>query len=187
MNAVTLGAAETLDAGELGQQADVALEPVRRALRDAAEEEASRVLADSRRQAAVMAQNAAAQAARIADDAAAQGEADALSDARSRTSRARRAAREAVLAAQEGVRSEFLRELQKAARAARNDPRYPALLARLGRLAVETLGPGAALSESPDGGILAQAGARRMDLSLPSLAIARVDEAPEEVARLWQE
>jgi hypothetical protein len=41
------------------------------------------------------------------------------------------------------------------------------------------------VQESPDGGVVAVAGSRRLDLSLPVLAEREVDRLGSEVERLW--
>jgi cell division septum initiation protein DivIVA len=171
----------------LTDQADLALRPLRQALFHAAEREAERIRENARREAALIAAEANAEAGRISRDAATRGEADAIADARTNSSQARRTAREKVLTAQESLRLELLGELRTAAVAAQADSRYPALLERLHRRAVAVLGPDAELSESPGGGLIGVAGTRRLDLSLPALALRRAEEMPEEVSGLWKE
>ena len=171
----------------LNSAAEAALGPLREALRRSAEGMADQIVADARRRAASLRAEAEAEARRITDGAAAQGEADARADARSRSSRTRRAARERVLAAQEELRLELLRQLRDGAAAARHDPRYGLLLAKLAAKARESLGADAVLTESPEGGIAAVAGTRRLDLSLPALALREAERTPEEVSQLWLE
>ncbi|WP_334172019.1 V-type ATP synthase subunit E family protein [Sinomonas sp.] len=169
----------------LSGPAEAALAPLRDALASGAGRRAEQILEDARRRAASLRADADAEARRIAGEATAQGQADARADARSRSSRSRRAARERVLAAQEAVRLELVRRLRVAAAESRKDPRYEVLLERLTAQAHELLGPEAELRESPEGGVVAVAGTRRLDLSLPTLALREAARTPEEVSRLW--
>jgi hypothetical protein len=64
------------------------------------------------------------------------------------------------------------------------DPRYPELVARLTGLCRQLLGPDALVSESLEGGVFAEAGPRRLDLSLPVLAEMTLDAMPA-ARELW--
>jgi hypothetical protein len=80
---------------------------------------------------------------------------------------------------------ELRRASRDAARALRDSSDYPEILRRLTERAVAAMGPEAAMQESPDGGVVAVAGSRRLDLSLPVLAEREVDRLGSEVERLW--
>jgi vacuolar-type H+-ATPase subunit E/Vma4 len=47
------------------------------------------------------------------------------------------------------------------------------------------LGPEATVAESPEGGVIAEAGSRRLDLSLPVLAARTLESMTQEVRELW--
>ncbi|HMA47857.1 MAG TPA: hypothetical protein VKP11_11800, partial [Frankiaceae bacterium] len=66
-------------------------------------------------------------------------------------------------------------------------PAYPRMAAALAARAVAALGDGARLDLDPAGrpGVVAEAGGRRVDLTLAALADAVVDELAGEVERLW--
>ena len=49
------------------------------------------------------------------------------------------------------------------------------------------LGPDAILTEAPEGGLVAESGSRRLDLTLPTLADAALEAAADQVAGLWGE
>lgn len=155
----------------LPPDADAALTPLRDAL-----------LADARARAAEIARAAADQARAILDDAereaaairaaaVAAGQAAARAEAAERSARVRRQARGEVLAARNAVWLETRQAVREAAVTLRDDPRYPLLRERLRGVALERLGPDATITESPGGGIVARAGTRRLDLSLPTLAL----------------
>jgi len=71
------------------------------------------------------------------------------------------------------------------ATALRTDARHPELLARLTERSHALLGRDATVTESPDGGVIAEAGSRRLDLSLPTLAAETLSRRAAEVAALW--
>jgi regulator of protease activity HflC (stomatin/prohibitin superfamily) len=168
----------------LAPEADTALEPVRTALRAAAEKQAARLRDDAGRQAGALLDAAWAEAARILADAATEGEAAARSEAALRSARARREAHELVLARRSALRLELHRRVREAAAGLKSDPRYAELMTRLTEQCAELLGAGASVSESPDGGVVAEAASRRLDLSLPVLAEMTLDSMPE-VRELW--
>ncbi len=99
--------------------------------------------------------------------------------------RARREARGVVLATQESLRVRVRDAVRAAVGALRGEAGYPELLATLGTSARAVLGDGAMVHEAPDGGVLAESGSRRVDLSLPALADRVLDERAGEVAALW--
>lgn len=163
---------------------DAALAPVREALRAAAEKQAADFRDNSGRQAAALLDAARAEAAAILAAASQEGEAAARSETTLRSARARRQAHELVLAQRNALRTELHRQVRQAAVGLQTDPRYPDLMARLKEQCRELLGPDASVTESPDGGVVAEAGSRRLGLSLPVLAGLTLDSLPA-ASQLW--
>ncbi|MGY3320912.1 hypothetical protein [Arthrobacter sp. TE12232] len=168
----------------LSPEADATLEPVRRALRSAAEQQAAELKDEASRQAGALLDAARAEAAAILAAAVKEGEDAARSEAALRSARARRQAHELVLAQRSSLRLELHRQVREAAAGLTSDPRYPELVARLAGLCRQLLGPDALVSESLEGGVFAEAGPRRLDLSLPVLAEMTLDAMPA-ARELW--
>jgi vacuolar-type H+-ATPase subunit E/Vma4 len=162
-----------------------ALAPVQTKLHVQAEAEARTTLDQARRQAGRIRSEARARAAGILADSRAEGEEQARAAVAARVVRRRREARDVVLSVQRDLYDELRRASRDAARALRDSSDYPEILRRLTKRAVAAMGPEAAMQESPDGGIVAVAGSRRLDLSLPVLAEREVDRLGSEVERLW--
>ena len=59
------------------------------------------------------------------------------------------------------------------------------LQTRLAERARSTLGADAVITESADGGSLAHLGSRRLDLSLPTLALGTLNAMAAELSTLW--
>jgi cell division septum initiation protein DivIVA len=170
----------------LPQSSVAALEPVRRFLRATAQAQAAEIRRAAEQQARAILAAAADDAERIRAAAEAEGEAAARSDAALRSARVRRQAHEGVLAAQESVRQELLRQLSAAAAGLRSSsPRYPELLQRLTERSRVLLGPRATVTESADGGVIAEEGSRRLDLTLPVLAVHMLESRLAQVRELW--
>lgn len=163
----------------LPPQSDTALAPVREALQAAAQTQAAELHDGARREVDALLASARAQAEKIIADAARDGEAAARAEAALRSSRIRREAHELVLARRSSVLAELRRQLRARASALQEDPRYPAFVARLREQCVDLLGPAATVSVSPEGGVIAAAGSRSLDLSLPVLAELALDSLPE--------
>jgi len=102
-----------------------------------------------------------------------------------RFARARREAHETVLMRRNALRLALHRQVRESAAELRTDPRYPRLLARLIEQSHALLGPEATVAESSQGGVIAEAGSRRLDLSLPVLAIRTLELMTQEVSALW--
>jgi cell division septum initiation protein DivIVA len=164
---------------------DAALAHVRTALQDAARESATRIAEDAAEQAAAMVAEAQREADRLRAAAAENGAAAARSEAALRSARVRRQAHEIVLARQSALRSELQRQVRNAATALRGDPRYPELVDRLGDQCRAVLGPETTVTESVDGGVVARSGTRRLDLSLPVLAVGTLESMAGDVSALW--
>lgn len=157
---------------------------MREALRAAVEKQAAELRDGARTQASVLLDGARAEAAAILAAAADQGAALARSEAALRSALARRQAHELVLAQRNSLRLELHRRVREAAAGLTSDPRYARLLAQLTEQCRELLGPDAIVSESTEGGVVAEAGSRRLDLSLPVLAELTLEEMPG-ADQLW--
>ena len=90
-----------------------------------------------------------------------------------------------MLRAQQAAYADLRHRAATAVRQLRSDPSYPVLLDRLRGQAFAELGPDARLSEDPEGGLVAEAPGRRLDLTLPALAERAVDDLGGQVAALW--
>ncbi|MGO4227255.1 hypothetical protein AB4Y72_00145 [Arthrobacter sp. YAF34] len=168
----------------LSPESDAALEPVRSALRAAAEQQAAALRGLASRQTETLLAAARTEAAAILAAATKEGEDAARSEALLRSARARRQAHELVLAQRSSLRLELHRLVREAAAGLTSDPRYPELVTRLTEQCRQLLGTGAGVSESPAGGVVAEAGPRRLDLSLPVLAELTLDSMPA-ARELW--
>lgn len=169
----------------LPEGSDRALAPIRAALLDAARVSAAAIVNDAEERAAAILNDAKQRADLIRHDAAASGEAAARSEAIVRSAGARRQAHETVLREQNALRLQLQLQVREAATALRTDPRYPALLDRLGEHCRAILGPEATVMESADGGATAEAGSRRVELTLPAIASQTLESMAREVSPLW--
>ncbi|WP_207344266.1 V-type ATP synthase subunit E family protein [Arthrobacter sp. E3] len=168
----------------LSPEADGALAPIREALRSAADEEASELREAARQQVIALLADSREQAALIVAAAVKDGEAAARSEAALRSSRVRREANELVLAQRSRLLQELRQQLRTRALTLQHDQRYPALVNALTQHCLDLLGAAASVSMSPDGGVIGEAGARRLDLSLPILAGMTLESMPE-ARELW--
>jgi vacuolar-type H+-ATPase subunit E/Vma4 len=165
--------------------ASAALDPVRAALLSQARSDAGRVLAEARQRAEherAASRGRAEQMLRAGRD---EGERRARAAAASQLTRRRRDARDTLLAAQCTLYDELRRRCHDAARELREAPDYPDLLRLLTDNAGAALGRDASIHESADGGVVAVAGSRRLDLSLPTLVDEELDRLGEEARQLW--
>jgi len=165
----------------LSAAADAALEPVRVALLAAAADVARQAETQSNR----LREEARCAADRMIADARAAGEATATAALAVRLARSRREARRSALSAQHGLYEELRRRCRQAAASIAGTAEYELLRRRLVDRAREQLGMEADVVDSPDGGILASVGSRRVDLSLPALADRALARSGPEVAALW--
>ncbi|KFF61020.1 hypothetical protein JF66_00695 [Cryobacterium sp. MLB-32] len=146
---------------------------------------AAALAAAARDQARILIDQALSEATQIRARARADGEAAARATAVLSSARARRQAHDMILATETSLREELLREISLAATALRDDPRYPNLRSGLEAYARVLLGPEVVVSESSAGGIVAEAGSRRLDLTLPVLALATTAAMSQEGRSLW--
>jgi vacuolar-type H+-ATPase subunit E/Vma4 len=162
-----------------------ALEPVQAWLLAAAHAEAERLVAEADADAERLLQGARVEADAILAEARAQGTAEGSALVVAEQARARRLARRLVLEAERQAYDELRARSRAAVRALRQDPGYPALRERLARLALAAAGPGARVSEHPDGGVVAEAPGIRVDCTLDGLAEQAILALGGEVAELW--
>ena len=172
------------DAMTLATRQDAALEPVRTALTAAA---------DARTASTVAAAQAAAEARltavrRAADEAvaraAAEGAADARPAALAELARSRRAARSLVLEADLATQQYVAGRIRAAVLTLRDEPGYPLLRDRLSEMAAGAAGPGAVLTDHPDGGVIATAPGVVVDCSLGKLADRAIAALDARIAAL---
>ncbi|GAA1599235.1 MULTISPECIES: V-type ATP synthase subunit E family protein [Kribbella] len=170
---------------QLPAAADAALGTVRSALLAAARADAAVVLRDAESQRDELLEQARRTAEQIVADARAEGEADATASVAIRLAQSRREARRSALSAQRELYEELCHRCRAAASALATTPEYEGLRRQLIEEARRQLGPETVIAESPAGGIVASAGAERVDLSLPTLADRALDRSAPEVAGLW--
>ncbi len=171
--------------GVLLPESGAALAPLRDWLLDEARREAARLLDDARREAAERLDRTRQEAARSVERARREGADQAAEAADRSAARARRQARRVVLAAQAQVRAQVRDAVHDAVGALAREPGYPAARQALAATARAVLGPQSVVHEAAGGGVCAEAGSRRVDLSLTALADRALAEHESEVARLW--
>ena len=169
----------------LPQVSAIALAPVRESLLHAAQQEAVDIRKDAGEQALALIDAARREADRIRSTAIEEGAGTARSQAALRSARVRRAAHETVLTRQNALRLDLLRRVRESAVELRADPCYPRLLAGLTAQSHDLLGEEATVVECAEGGVIADAGSRRLDLSLPVLATEALESLTQEVRGLW--
>ncbi|MEU4421541.1 hypothetical protein AB0F81_13015 [Actinoplanes sp. NPDC024001] len=157
-----------------------ALTPVRSALLAAAEQDATAELARADAHAARILADARRQAAQIVAEAQSRGAADATTALAAERARQRRAARAVVLAAGKQAYDRMRACAREAVTGFVGDPQ---VRQRLEQMARAELGPSLEIRDAPDGGIIARAGGRRLDLSLAGFA----ERAAEQSAARWNQ
>lgn len=161
------------------------LGPLRRALLSSAERDAARAVATAEAEAEAIRRDAQQEAEAVRQQARCQGESDGREVVSAERARARRRARATVLAAQGEAYSDLRAHVRKAVTALREDPGYPALRDRLTSRARAMVGTGATVTESPDGGVVAEASGRRAALTLVALADQVLDTCGLDLESLW--
>ena len=165
--------------------AATALAPTRaRMLRDAANQVA-RILADARREADGITAQARQEAEQTVSLARAAGRAQAVPQAAEVRRQARSDARSALLSAQCEAYDELRVRVRVAVDGLRSEPGYERLLEALTRMAQLEAGPGATITASEDGGVVARCPGVLVDCSLPRLADLAVEALDGEVRELW--
>jgi hypothetical protein len=165
--------------------ADAALVPVRAALLAAADAAATVARSNAEQQRDEVLARARSTAAELLAAARAEGAAEASAAAGARIARSRGETRLTVLAAQRTLYDDLRKRCRTAATDLVGSPGYEGLKRSLVERARAQLGPEAVVTESPDGGIFAIVGCRRLDLSLPTLAERALARSAGEVAQLW--
>jgi vacuolar-type H+-ATPase subunit E/Vma4 len=160
------------------------LGPVRAALREDAEGRAALILAEGRRAADAVVAAARAASEEVVARARERAEATARARREQALATARRDVHRTVLEAEAEVWRQVADAAVAAAVAMAHDPRYPRLLDRLERLARHQLGSDAVVVRDPaDGpGLVATAGARRVDYRLATLAHRAVEARGDPLA-----
>lgn len=164
------------------------VEPLRASLLALVAQDAARDLEQVRAERAARLDEARREAAAIVTDARSAAEREARAALAHRIVRARRSARTVTLAAQRDSFEALRAEARTAALARRDDPGYPALLARLAEACRAQLGADAELQvDAPElGGVIATHGDRRVDYTLPALAERAITDLGTETERLWR-
>jgi vacuolar-type H+-ATPase subunit E/Vma4 len=165
--------------------ADAALDPVRAALLATARRDAAAVRQKATRQQAELLTDARHVADTLLATARAEGAAEATASVATRTAQSRREARRALLAAQRELYDELRRRCRAAATGLVESPDYEGIRRQLVEQAQARLGPDATVTDSPGSGVVASAGTKRLDLSLPALADRALECSSAEVTRLW--
>ncbi|MDF3293291.1 hypothetical protein [Streptomyces silvisoli] len=168
-----------------GTERSDALEPVRDALLRAARKDAEAVLTEAHRAAAAVLDEAQARATAILDEARTQGTADGTADGAALRVRARRTVRARELAARREAYDELRRRATARVRRLRTESEYPSMRDELVARARQLLGADASVSEDPDGGVVATAPGRRVDLTLDALAGRALERFAAQVETLW--
>jgi hypothetical protein len=162
--------------------AGLALEPLRVALLRQAQREADAAVAAAERQAAEELSVATTAAdARVAA-ARQRGEAEAANAAVIDDARIRQEARTLILLAETSVYDEMRRRIHEEVRRLRDDSCYPRLRERLEIEARARLGSDAVSHDDPMGGLVIEAGGRRIEATLDALADWALDALDVDVA-----
>lgn len=161
------------------------LEPVRKALLADAERDAAATIRAAAANAARQRSKAISDADGVVRAARADGERQATDAVATRLARGRRDAHALLLATRRRLYDELRAQCGSAAIALRDTPDYPDVRSRLIARAHAELGPDARITESPDGGVIATLGSRRIDLSLPTLVAQTLERLGSSVEKLW--
>lgn len=166
-------------------KATAALQPVRGRLLDCARADADREIAEAQQEAERVLSAARDQAAQLAEAARAAGRDAAKTVSAQRLAALRRELRGAVNAARRDSYERWCRHGTEAVLRLRDDTAYPQWAAALRAAARATLGGEAQLSEHPTGGVVGEAGQRRIDLSLAAIAARVLDDTTAQVDEPW--
>ncbi len=161
-----------------------ALEPASAELLRRAAQEATDILAVASDEADALLARARRDAEAEVERARAAGAAQAEPVAAAELGRSRRTARSAMLGAELRTHDEIAGQIRSAVLGLRDEPGYPALRDRLAAMARRRAGPGAQVTEHPDGGVIARTGGVVVDCSLPRLADRAIEELGTRIAGL---
>lgn len=162
------------------------LQPLRTSLLDRARAEAQSVLDAARREAGDRRAAARAEAGAVLRRAVADCDAAAGAARARRRLRARRQARAIVLRARRDAYEELRTGAQAAVADLRVQPGYAQLRERLAAAARDQLGADAELTEPAGGGVVARAGERLVDYSLPAMVERCLANLGPELEELWR-
>jgi vacuolar-type H+-ATPase subunit E/Vma4 len=162
-----------------------ALQPVRAELLRRASADADRMIDDARREAARIVEEATETARQVTEKARAAGEAAGAAVAAAEAASLRLALRRELLAAQDGAYRQWRERGCEAVLRLRDEPGYAAWRDALERTARATLGEGARVADDPGGGVIAEHGRRRLDLSLSAIAARAQEAIAPEIDGLW--
>jgi vacuolar-type H+-ATPase subunit E/Vma4 len=149
---------------------DEALAPLVSALLDRARQDAQDTLSDADRDAGAVVAGARAEADALLADARAKGVAEGAAVTAAARTRAEREARRILLETRSSTREDLRHAVREAVAELRHDPQYPRILEALRARAAQELGPEVTVTVLEGGGIVAEAGSRRLDYSLTALA-----------------
>ena len=163
------------------------LGPLRDALLRDAAAEADRIITAATNSAKGVITTATARADAEVAQALHRAELSAQAHSEQTLARLRNDGHRVVLTTQQQIRQQLIDKVHSSTQGLRTDPRYGALLNRLEMLARSQLGDDAVIERDPqlDGGIIAQAGSRRVDYRLTALADRALDILADDVAELW--
>ncbi|MGZ8437164.1 MAG: hypothetical protein ACXWXR_01325 [Candidatus Limnocylindrales bacterium] len=163
------------------------LEAYRRARLIEAGAYAERLGAESESMAAARLDEASRAAVATIAEARAEGAAQADREMAIARAHGQRRAHRIVLEARRKAYEDLGSRARQGALGLKSDATYPALLDRLGQRSREQLGEAASIERDPaDGGVVAGAGGRRVDYSLPALAERCLRGLGAEIEELWR-
>ncbi len=166
-------------------KAMTALQPVRRQMLERARADAEREIGAAQQEAERILAEARDQAAQLAETARAAGRDAAATVIAQRRAALQRELRGALLAARRDVYQQWCRHGTEAVLRLRDDRDYPRWLAALRETARAALGADARLIEHPTGGVVAEDGQRRIDLSLAGIAAQVLDDITGRLDESW--
>lgn len=169
----------------LATRRQAALAPVRDTMLRRATARADLLVAEARRSAQALLAQARRDAAEAVIRARQEGQVQAEPLAVAERNRGRHDARAILLGAELQARDELAARIRAAVRGLRDQPGYPELRDGLAALARQAAGPGATVSEHPDGGVLARAPGVLVDCSLPRLAERAIDMLGPRIRELY--
>ncbi len=161
-----------------------ALAPLVSALLDRARQDAQDTLSDADRDAGAVVAGARAEADALLADARAKGVAEGEAVAAAERTRAEREARRIILETRSSTREDLRHAVREAVAELRHDPKYPDIIEALRTRATHELGPDVTVTLLEGGGIIAEAGSRRVEYSLGALGddlLDRMDRSDEEL------
>jgi len=161
-----------------------ALLPVRAALLAHAHEDADGAVHAARGDADATLARAHDEARAAVEQARSEGETDAATALAVDRGRARRRARSQVLAAQRAAYDDLVAAARAGVQELIDDEHWPQMRDALAQRVRDALGPDAEVDVVPDG-VVGRNGPRMLDLRLPALADAQVQELGPQLQSLW--